>query len=255
MKALFSPHSLRHLQSLARNRTLFAFDFDGTLAQIRRRPSDARLNRTTESLLRTLSKSAPIAIISGRSVKDLRKTLTFHPDILIGSHGLESPQASQSSLQCARRTCKGWKQQLKRQLKGFPPCGIELEDKSYSLAFHYRRARNRRWARCRISDLISQLTPAPKQITGKCVINLMPAGALNKAEALLHLLNRSRWNAVIYVGDDDTDEDVFNLRDKRFFTVRVGAGSSSQAKYFIRKQSDIDRLLRIVITNRKQSVY
>jgi trehalose 6-phosphate phosphatase len=58
-------------------------------------------------------------------------------------------------------------------------------------------------------------------------------------------------DTVIYVGDDETDEDVFQLdRPGQLLSIRVGQKRTSAAPYYIRSQAEIDRLLETLIVLR-----
>jgi len=48
----------------------------------------------------------------------------------------------------------------------------------------------------------------------------------------------------LYVGDDDTDEDVFSLPDERILSVRVGKKLMSAAQLYLERQSQMGSLLR-----------
>ena len=72
-------------------------------------------------------------------------------------------------------------------------------------------------------------------------------GRLAKGVALIWELARERCDRAIYVGDDETDEDVFKVREpERLMTIRVGRRRSSAASYFLTRQREIDRLLRVL---------
>ncbi|MBS1985192.1 MAG: trehalose-phosphatase [Bdellovibrionales bacterium] len=246
MISLFTKEGLVALESLTFTRTLYAFDFDGTLAPIVNDPASAKISPSTAALLRQLSDLAPVAIISGRSVADLKRILPFRPQYLVGNHGLEGLKRSRQSLANAQATCTQWIERLRRA-----PIysGVDIEDKKLSLAIHYRRSRQRTLARQKIEKLITTLTPPPRVVPGKCVYNLIPSGAPHKGMALLDLLPKSRTRHVFYVGDDDTDEDVFSLPyvDGQLLTVRVGRKQVSQARYFLQRQSEINRLIRTLV--------
>ena len=90
MAPLFSRDNLVVLESMSFTKTLYAFDFDGTLAKIVRVPAEARMSRTTEELIKQFSELVPVAIVSGRSLKDLRDRLGFEPKYLIGNSRFKS---------------------------------------------------------------------------------------------------------------------------------------------------------------------
>lgn len=232
------------LAPLCTKRTLFVFDFDGTLAPIVTRRTRAAMSRTTRLLFARLATHATTAVISGRSVSDLHARLNVQPDYLIGSHGLEGLPGNAALLRRAQRLCTAWRQQLKKVLFENPHAGIDVEDKRYSLAIHYRLAPDARRARKDILHALARLTPAPQLISGKMVINLLPPNAPNKGDALLQLLRCTRAAQALFIGDDDTDEAVFALEDPRIVTIRVGRKRASHAKYYLRDQAEIDAVLR-----------
>lgn len=247
MISLFGKTGSAVLEAFTFTHTLYAFDFDGTLARIVRAPENARMGAKTEALLRRLAELAPVAIVSGRSVADLRKRIPFEPAYLVGNHGLEGLGTKKDSLARAASICAGWK----RELEATPwAAGVEIEDKEYSLALHYRRARARAKGRRQLEEAVAALSPEPRVIKGKFVFNLLPPGAPHKGAAILDLLRVSGMRHVFYVGDDDTDEDVFGLAEQlgQAITVRVGRKRDSHAGYYIERQAQIDRLLRLLIS-------
>lgn len=252
MKYLFSEQGRKLLESLTFTKTLYAFDFDGTLAPIVKSPDDAKLGSTLRSLLKELSEFAAVAIISGRSIQDLKLRLGFEPPYLIGNHGLEGLSATKESAEAAQSLCQSWRTQLGQnwgELKADP--GIFVEDKTYSLALHYRKSRNKRAARMTLFEKIEGLKPSPRIILGKSVMNLIPVGAPHKGVALLELMMKLELRAALYVGDDDTDEDVFSLPDEGIVTVRVAHKRTSNAKFFVKRQTEVRRILREILSRLK----
>ncbi len=252
MTPLFSKGSLIVLESLSFTKTLYAFDFDGTLSKIVAKPDDATISAKTESLLKRLSEKVPVAIISGRSLEDLRKRIHFNPKFLIGNHGLEGLTVDSKSLDQAKRISARWMSSLRKEQW---LTGIEIEDKDFSLAIHYRRSRNKKEAREQILAAIARLEVSPRIIQGKLVYNLIPEGAPHKGAAILDLLKKSGMRHAFYIGDDDTDEDVFGLPYEagQVMTVRVGKKSASRARYFLERQSEINRLLELLLSFHKTS--
>jgi len=87
-------------------------------------------------------------------------------------------------------------------------------------------------------------------VPGKCVLNLVPAQAPHKGEALIDACRRLRCASAIFVGDDVTDEDVFQMkvpRGLRVLGVRVGKSASSRAKFYVRGQAEMDELLKVLL--------
>lgn len=246
MMPLFSKSSMIVLESLSFTKTLYAFDFDGTLAKIVSSPSEAYMTKTTESLLRELSRLVPVAIVSGRALEDLKKRVGFKPQFLIGNHDPQIFGEAKKSVSEAVLTCQKWLEMLTRF--DFGP-GVEIEEKVHSLAIHYRRSRQKKEAVVRIKDAIKQLSPEARVIFGKSVVNLIPLGAPHKGTAILDLIKRSMVKHIFYIGDDESDEDIFSLdyNGGQIMSVRVGQKRSSQAKYFIRRQSEVNQVLKTII--------
>ena len=85
------------------------------------------------------------------------------------------------------------------------------------------------------------------------MINLLPRGAPHKGIALERERERLGCDTAIYVGDDETDEDVFALgQPGRLLTIRVGASPSSAASYYLRGQADVDGLMRFLLLARQK---
>ena len=126
--------------------------------------------------------------------------------------------------------------------------GIVVEAKNYSLSVHYRKASDHDAARRAIGAAVALLDPPPRVIGGKCVFNLMPAGAPDKGHALSVLVQHERCDAAFFIGDDVTDEAAFVEAPSSWVTVKVGNGDSA-ARYRIDDQRDIDRCLEILVAN------
>ena len=225
MNPLFEKSSLMILESLSFTKTLYAFDFDGTLSKIVRAPADATITRTTHKLLCQLTKLVPVAIVSGRSIKDLKSRLELQPQYLIGNHGLEGLGDHRFSLKEAQEACNSWKDQL---AKAHFNTGVEIEDKTYSLAVHFRRSRQKKQAKIQISNVVGGLTPRPRVILGKSVVNILPLAAPHKGIAVMELMKKAGAKYAFYIGDDDTDEDVFSLPNSQIMAVRVGEKRTSK---------------------------
>lgn len=82
---------------------------------------------------------------------------------------------------------------------------------------------------------------------GKSVVNTIPPGSLHKGSAMLELMHQLQSSAALYVGDDDTDEDVFSLPDERIVAVRIGKKAMSAAQFYLQRQSHIGLLLHYLV--------
>lgn len=249
MRPLFSQVGRQCLRSLVQSRSLYAFDFDGTLTRITPHRQAVCLTRQVCESLRELSHWAPTVIISGRSVRDLRRRVGGSVSYLIGNHGVEGLHTPATVLRRARRGCAMWRRTLVgASAQALRRVGVEVENKTYSLAFHYRRALHAGRARRMINTILARLKPEPRIVLGKKVVNVIPPQTPNKGQALMQLMARLGVEKAVFVGDDRTDEDVFVLADPRIVTVRVGRSRRSRAKFFLKKQSEVVRLLRELVS-------
>jgi len=248
MKDILAPANRPVLHQLAWSNLLLGFDYDGTLAPIVAEPQDARMRESTRDLLEQVAHAYPCVVISGRSQDDaLRRVRGTGVFEVIGNHGLEpwrrtEPFAAQ---------VQAWVPRLRQRLADLD--GVVLEDKSFSVAVHYRHAESRKRARAAILTAAGELDEV-RVVGGKCVVNLIPRGAPHKGTALETAREHLRCDVALYVGDDETDEDVFALDDPgRLLTIRVGADVRSRASFFIRDQGAIDALLARLIELRAGS--
>jgi trehalose 6-phosphate phosphatase len=250
MKDLLATANRGILVQLAKARSLLAFDFDGTLAPLTPQRQDAAMRASTREHLIRLCHLFPCAVISGRSRADTAARLVGVPTrYVIGNHGLEPGGDLRAAERAATRAMK-----LVRPLLLKWP-GVELEDKRYSFSLHYRRAKRPTEVPDELANMLLGLPVALRVIPGKMVLNAVAASAPDKGDALLLLAERERAEMALYVGDDVTDEDVFELHLRRHLqkpwlgstgkvmTVRVGRSRSSAARYFLRGQRQIDELL------------
>lgn len=246
MKALLSRENRVLLDQLAWSNVLLAFDFDGTLAPIVTNRHRAAMRARTARLFATVCQRYPSAVISGRAKADVARRLSgARVKYLIGNHGLEPG----TRLGTFERQVVQAHPLLETALEAVP--GIDIENKRYSLAIHYRRAREKQKAREAIRRAVAGLPVPMRVIPGKLVINAVPAAAPNKGDALLALRDKTGTDVAMYIGDDVTDEDVFRIdQPGRLFTVRVGRSRTSAARYYLRAQQEIDTLLEHLVALR-----
>jgi trehalose 6-phosphate phosphatase len=245
LKYLFSRASDDLLERFARSNVLLALDYDGTLAPLVSEPERAAMRLSTHRLLKRASKLYPCVIISGRAQADaLTRLRGVDVRRVVGNHGAE-PSLRPEGM---RRRVAQWLPVIKRRLSGTR--GVVIEDKGLSVAVHYRRARQRNAARRVILDAGRSLNDV-RIIGGKLVVNFVVRGAPHKGLALEHQRSDFDCDTTIYVGDDETDEDIFELHRRGcLLSIRVGQKRTSAASYYLRNQAEIDRLLRMLVNLR-----
>jgi trehalose 6-phosphate phosphatase len=245
MMPILSPAGAIVLDDVVRRRTLLAFDFDGTLAPIIADRAFARMRSETAALLRTASLLFPCAVISGRARADVLKRVADVPlAAVIGNHGAERGFGPLDRSLARRVTA--WGETLRRSLRHLR--GVEIEDKRFSVAVHYRRTSSWRESERQILGAAAGLDEATA-FGGHAVVNILPSGAPTKGDAIRALCERERASLAVYVGDDRTDEEAFRA-DRVGISIRVGASETSSARYSLADQSQIDHLLRALIAAR-----
>ena len=240
MKDLLARRSRPLLRDLAAHRTLLVLDFDGTLAPIVESRHHARLPAATVRVLRAVAEAWPCAVISGRSRADVAARLGDAPLLaVVGNHGAEDRPALPGAAGWRLRV-RRWRRRLEGELAGVR--GVDVEDKGLSLAVHVRGAAAQR----RVAVALAGLEGA-RIVGGKRVRNATVLGAPDKGDALLRLVRRGGFERVIFVGDDDTDEDVFRRASEApLVGVAVGRRRHSAATHYLRRQGDVARLLSVL---------
>lgn len=240
MRRLFD-HWDKIEQKIRRTKHVFlCTDFDGTIAPIKPRPRQARLTEDTRKLLYKISraKKFSLGIISGRSLKDIKKKVGLRGIIYAGNHGLEITYSKKRFIYPAAKKyvpiISAAAAGLKENLLPFP--GAVLEDKTFSLSLHYRLVKGKRLAglKKRFLQIVEPYLSAGelKLTSGKKVWELRPPINWNKGKALLWLVQRLGKPLAIFMGDDLTDEDAFRAVNKiGGVSILIGRRLSSAAQY------------------------
>ncbi len=241
---LFGNAAFPKMKNFVDKSTLFAFDLDGTLAPIVSNPCAIGIPDSIRQELSLLNEQASVAVITGRSRSDALHHLDMAPLYLIGNHGAEGLPGWKDREQVFSIIADQWQSQLDKLLPIDNRDGIMIENKGVTLSIHYRHVCNHKSAHQMILQAIRELNPQPRRVGGQFIENLIPEGAPDKGMALRTLMNQSGCPKGFFVGDDETDEDVFRLSDENLFSVRVGRKISTQARFYLRGQNEINRLLR-----------
>lgn len=245
----FFDAGLARLDSLATPGLLCAFDFDGTLAPIVVQPEKAVIPSAVLTRLEKLAARTHVAIISGRSVSDLRGRLPFEPHFVVGNHGLEGLPGMEALAAQWQLQCGAWDAALTEAIgrDRLRAAGIRIENKGLSLALHYRLAPDRDAAGALVLELCRELAPGAVLVGGKCVLNLMPASGFGKGHALERLMDVTGAPAALYLGDDLNDEDVFRLARADVLGVRIEPDAASAAQFCLRHRLDVVNLLDVLL--------
>lgn len=241
----------RALADAARSpRLLVTSDFDGTIAPIVNNPADARLRPDAGEALIALAAvpSTDVALISGRAWTVLRELSGMPPTIhLVGSHGAEFNTGFAHEIDealLARMIAT-----LEKIAVDKP--GVTVETKPASVALHVRNASADDGAAA-LREAREAAESWDAQITeGKAVLEFAVIQT-DKGEAIDILRDRHDATAVVYLGDDVTDEKVFRRLRASDVGIKVGPGESI-AQYRIDTLEDVVAVLNYLLEERHKN--
>jgi trehalose 6-phosphate phosphatase len=248
--SILSTTGQQRLSNIVHKNMLCCFDFDGTLVPIIDDPEKSQLTPDITQKLLQLMNYVKVAVISGRSVAMIKPRLGFTPHFIVGNHGIEGLPGWENKAQQHAQLCTQWNNKITAALQNHAVfnSNIWLENKTFSLAVHYRSLQDKK----PLTQLFTQLTPAPRILEGKSVYNLLPEGAQNKGDALKQLITITHARNTLYIGDDLTDEDVFCLNRHDLLSIKIGKDPKSQADFFLPHQLDIGNFIDDLIKRLKK---
>ena len=232
----------------AKNR-LFFFDYDGTLVPIVRDPDDAIISKETKDIVAELSARDTVVVISGRDRKFLLDVIGDLPVHIVAEHGALIRKKGEAEFVMNAAYEENWKDDIRPILELYVKrCpGAFVEEKETSLAWHYRTADDHEYALRRAQELAWQLKSyiQPEQslqiIEGNMVIEVKKT-AFNKGTSAKAFVEESDYDFILAMGDDTTDEDMFEALPDSAYTVKVG-DALSIAKKHIKNQYAVMELL------------
>jgi trehalose 6-phosphate synthase/phosphatase len=234
------------LHRAARHRVLL-LDYDGTLVGLRDRPGDAAPDPELLALVRSLHwPGQSVYVVSGRDHDSLGAWFGDIPIHLIAEHGawLRDPQGRWTA---PKSLSRGWKDQLRVLMEQYVERvpGSLLEEKDYSLVWHYRLA-DAELGAARAKELTDDVQSFTANLDvqvldGKKVVEVRNSG-VTKGVAAREVLEREGPDFVFAAGDDATDEDLFRALPKTAISVCVG-GVHSNATYRVADPVELRGLL------------
>lgn len=224
-------------------------DYDGTLTPIVNYPDQAKLNAKVKDLLKSFLKDRRfvLAIITGRSIKEIINLVGIQGIYYIGNHGLEikgpllnfmHPVAEKLS-PIILGMCKNLKAKFE------PVNGVIVEDKGMTASIHYRMVPKK---------MIGGIKKDVKSIVklyedfeikhGKMVVEIRPKVSWDKGDAALWLIQKLGEDGIpIYIGDDKTDEDAFKKISRGLTFIVSRKARQSNARYYLKSPEDVYKFL------------
>jgi trehalose 6-phosphate synthase/phosphatase len=232
------------------SRRLLLLDYDGTLVPIARRPHLARPGADLLKLLGSLCGGrTTCVIVSGRDRMTLQSWFADLPVNLVAEHGIWSRSGpGGGAWELMGRFSGEWKEALLPVLQSYADRlpGSFVEEKEYSLAWHYRTA-DPEQAEPMVGEVTDHLLNLAGQgeiqiLRGHRVLEVRNAGA-NKGNAVRQWMSRGDFDFMFACGDDQTDEDMFQALPKSAWSLRIGI-VNTRARHNLRRPDDLVQLLR-----------
>ncbi|RZT25277.1 trehalose 6-phosphatase [Mycobacterium sp. BK558] len=245
---MLPPELSTALEAAARvPRLLITTDFDGTLSPIVNNPADARPLPDAGRALVALAElpSTEVALISGRALRDLR-VLSSMPDAvhLVGSHGAEFDSGFSHDIDTDLLAA------ITETLDAIAAdkAGVTVETKPASVALHVRNASDPDGEAALAAAWEAATGWDAHATTGKAVLEFAVIST-DKGEAIDILRAEHDASAVVFFGDDVTDEKAFRRLTDADVGVKVGPGDTA-ATHRVSSPEDVAAALQFLLSAR-----
>ncbi|EZP29925.1 trehalose-phosphatase [Microbacterium oleivorans] len=240
-------------------RLLVALDFDGTLAPLVDDPMSARMlpsaRRAVDALV--AAPETVVAFVSGRSLRDLRVIAEYaegSPILLAGSHGAEYLIPGGPADQTLHPDDTALRDRLRAEAGELATAvpGAWIEPKTFGFGVHLRTVSDTTAAarlRESVDTLMAEAAPHWRRRQGHDIVEYAFTDA-GKDAAVAHLRDVVGATAVIFAGDDVTDEDAIRSLGSDDLGIRVGAGQTAASV----RVGDIEELAALLSTVARERV-
>jgi trehalose 6-phosphate synthase/phosphatase len=231
---------------------LILLDHDGTLVPFTTEPEQARPDRR---LLRWLSalgdnRQNELVIVSGRARDVLDRWFGGLGIGLIAEHGVWLARKP-GKWEMLETITNDWKDKVRPilELHVDRTPNTFIEEKDYSLAWHYRKA-DIELAKIRARELKDAVLQHAANLNlgvleGSKVIEVKNAG-INKGQAARRWLSKRKWDFVLAIGDDWTDENTFAELPESAYSIKVG-WAPTRARFNVDSVVDARQLLQELV--------
>jgi len=236
----------------AKNRLLL-LDYDGTLVGFNEDPEACAPDSELLGLLKSLGEDDKnkVVIISGRKKESLQEWLGESPVMLVAEHGMWTKGEDGNWHQQGGETGSAWKDEALEIMNFYVDRtpGSFVEHKSHSLAWHYRKV-EKGLGEVRKSELSSHLKHMMNErgfhvMDGDHVVELKP-DYTNKGRVAKQIFEHHTPDFTMCMGDDTTDEYMFEALPDDSFTIKVGSGSS-HARFGLESVDEVRALLNKLV--------
>jgi trehalose 6-phosphate synthase/phosphatase len=230
---------------------LILLDYDGTLVPFHNKPEAAKPDEHLLQIMRSLTEdiSNKVVIISGRDHNTLDQWLGHLSVDLIAEHGAWFKESG-NSWSSRKDIETSWKPEFYNVLNAFTRAtpGSLIEEKTYSIAWHYRQC-DPELGNMRAKEVTQALEKKVTEtglqlLLGDKVIEVKNLG-INKGKAASKWMAKDKYDFVLAIGDDTTDEDMFKALPTGAVTIKVGSNVTA-ASYFVNNYKEVRSLLEEV---------
>ncbi len=231
-------------------RRLLLLDYDGTLVQFAGSPLLARPKEEISNTLRQIAENPKneVVLVSGRDKMTLQSWFGSLNISLVAEHGAWIRKRDED-WRMLKTLTNDWKPKILPILEMYSDRlpGSFVEDKEFSLAWHYRMA-DQEMASPLAKELLDDLVNftaniAVQVLQGNKVIEVRNPG-MNKGDAGSYWISENQFDFILAMGDDWTDEDLFKILPESAYSIKIGMAQSSQAKFNLPKPQDVIALLQ-----------
>lgn len=208
-------------------------DFDGTLSSVVPRPEDARPAEGAVGSLEMLARSYElVAVVSGRSLEDLKARMRPRGVLLAGAYGRERSDRH------VRRQTEGWETlPIAATVAVRDLTGVHVERKGSGVALHFRNAPESAEDVHEIAEALAKEYGMDIR-PGRMVYELIVPGP-HKGDVICSLIDERSLDRVLVAGDDFGDLDAFKaVRDSGVDAV-VAAVISEEAPPGLTEHADL----------------
>ncbi len=229
---------------------LLLLDYDGTLIPFFGKPEQARPGAELLRLLERLAANPrnEVVLLSGRDKDTMEKWFGNSNLGLVAGHGV---WIKEKDWEMIEPLTDDWKEEIRPILELYMDRtpGSFIEEKGFSLVWHYRRA-DSSLGTTRVRELTDELVNLTANLNlqileGSKVVEVKNSG-INKGRAALRWIAREEWGFILAIGDDRTDEDMFEVAPEWAYSLKVGL-SSSLARFNLKLQGDVLLLLKELV--------
>jgi trehalose-phosphatase len=245
-------------------RTVWIFDFDGTLSEIVPDRHKAVLHPECKRMLSRLSQDSAgeVVILSSRTLEDLIRRIPFKKITLMASSGLE---IRLSDGQIKLPETRVFRQAIDARKTLLPAIasllgaveGVDLEDKMWSITVHYRNVPAS--SRPKIRTLLAALRAIPdiKLFAGPEAMEITLLPQVDKSKGVRRLLEQwrieSKMTGIVYAGDDQNDAKAMNwILSRSGAAIVVGNRIKVKGAAVVQGPAELATKIMELQTSRKQ---